>query len=128
MTHHSRVAKVVIDVDGEDHDATLDFWSGAIGREFGRMPLFPEYHGAGLTGCGDMSILVQRLADGPARMHLDIHTDDRPAEVDRLRKLGAVVDNETDRWTVMRDPAGLLFCVISDPPDRHDDTNSTRWD
>ena len=45
-------------------------------------------------------------------MHLDIHTDDLDAEVARLEKLGAERVQQVHGWWVMRDPAGLLFCVL----------------
>jgi hypothetical protein len=28
----------------------------------------------------------------------------------------------------MRDPAGLLFCVVPKPPESFDDSNAQRWD
>ena len=55
--------------------------------------------------------MVQRV-DAPARYHLDIETDDVDAEVDRLEALGAERVEKIETWWVMRDPAGLLFCVI----------------
>jgi hypothetical protein len=45
-------------------------------------------------------------------MHLDIETDDIPAEVARLEKLGATVDKQMERWVVMRAPSGQRFCVV----------------
>jgi Glyoxalase-like domain len=62
-------------------------------------------------------VLVQNVGDAPARYHLDIETDDVEAEVARLRAPGA---SEVDRhgdWVVLRDPAGLLFCVIPEEGD-----------
>ena len=48
-------------------------------------------------------------------IHLDLHADDREAEVERLRHAGAtVVETKTLgdlTWTVMRDPEGNPFCV-----------------
>ena len=35
-----------------------------------------------------------------------------PAEVARLQGLGATIDTEHRHFTVMRDPAGLVFCVV----------------
>jgi len=29
---------------------------------------------------------------------------------------------------VLRDPAGLLFCVLPEPPGSLDDSNAQRWD
>jgi hypothetical protein len=45
-------------------------------------------------------------------VHLDIETDDIPAEVARLEKLGATVDKRLERWVVMRAPSGQRFCVV----------------
>ena len=48
-------------------------------------------------------------------IHLDLRSDDRDAEIERLRTSGATVvemKNDADRtWTVMRDPEGNPFCV-----------------
>jgi hypothetical protein len=73
-------------------------------------------------------MLVQRMEAGPARVHLDVHTDDLEAEVARLERLGAERVRRVHRWWIMRDPAGLLFCVIPDPPGSLDDGNAQRWD
>ena len=66
-----------------------------------------------------MAFLLQRLgpgADGPVRAHLDLGTDDRAAEVERVRVAGAELVDDTRRWAVLRDPAGLPFCVTPRPP------------
>lgn len=46
------------------------------------------------------------------RVHLDIETNDRAAEVQRLLALGATVAREADGYTVLRDPEGNQFCVV----------------
>jgi hypothetical protein len=33
-----------------------------------------------------------------------------------------------DDWQLMRDPAGLVFCVIPEPPGELNDSNARRWD
>ena len=45
-------------------------------------------------------------------MHLDIESDDIPAEVARLEKLGAKRVAEVRTWVVMEAPTGHRFCVI----------------
>ena len=50
------------------------------------------------------------------RAHLDHGTDDRDAEVTRLVGLGAEAGAEGRGWRVMRDPAGLVFCVTDNSP------------
>ncbi len=76
----------------------------------------------------DFGLLVQRLGQGQARVHIDIHTGDLPAEVARLEKPGAERAGHAHSWQLMRDPAGLVFCVIPEPPGALDDSNARRWD
>lgn len=127
MAHYSRLSKIVIDVPDDEHDRELAFWTAATGSPLARFDPHPEYHGAALPG-SDFWLLVQRLDDGPGRVHVDIHTDNLDAEVARLEKLGAERVRQAHAWWVMRDPAGLLFCVIPSPPGSLDDTNAQRWD
>lgn len=127
VTHYSRISKVVIDVPDDVHDRELAFWQEATGQPMRHFERHPEYHGTHLPGTY-FGLLVQRLGEGASRVHLDIHTDDLEAEVTRLEKLGAQRVAHVDFWWVMRDPAGLLFCVIEDTRGDLDETNSRRWD
>ncbi|MDR0346231.1 MAG: glyoxalase/bleomycin resistance/dioxygenase family protein [Nocardiopsaceae bacterium] len=127
MTHYSRLFKIVIDVPSADHDRELAFWSGATGRQLPRIDKHPEYHGALLPG-GESALLVQRLEAGTARVHVDIHTDNLAAELARLEALGAERIEQVHSWWIMRDPAGLLFCVIPQPSGSLNDDNAHRWD
>jgi hypothetical protein len=116
-----------IDVPEPDHDGELTFWRGAIGQSMTQLKQHPEYHAGQLHG-QDAWLLIQRLGSGPARVHLDIHTDDLDAEVSRLEKLGAQRVEQVHDWWIMRDPAGLVFCVVPDPPGELTAANSQRWD
>ena len=99
---------IVIDVPDADHDKELAFWAEASGSKLNRIGQFPEYHGGQLgAGAGELCLLVQRLGDGPARIHIDIHTSDLEAEVTRLEQAGATRLQEANRWWIMRPrPAG----------------------
>ena len=97
--------------------ARAAFWSAAVGQPLTRFDTHPEYHGAVLQG-QEFELLIQRLGDGPGRVHLDIHTDGLAAEIARLEELGAERVQQVDSWWILRDPAGLLFCVIPSPPGR----------
>ena len=77
---------------------------------------------------GDICMLVQRIGEGPARVHIDIHTSDLEAEVARLEQAGATRVQEAHGWWIMRDPAGLVFCVVPDPPGTLTEDNAQRWD
>lgn len=109
--HRSRIGVVLIDVPAEDHDGAERFWSGVVGRP----PTHPDADAdySSLGRIGPLNLEVQRTGPGtPARLHLDVETDDVGAEIARLQALGATVHTELEHFTVMRDPAGLQFCVV----------------
>lgn len=128
MTHYSRICKLVIDAPLTDYDREVSFWEGAIGETIQPVPGAEEYGGAVLRS-PRMWFFVQRLDCGEAgRVHFDIHTDDLEAEVARLERLGGTRERKVHSWWVMRDPAGLLFCVIPHPSGDLNDSNAQRWD
>ena len=126
MAHYSRLYTIVLDVPAADHDATVAFWRGALDAPLEQVEKYPEFHGARLPS-HDLLLLTQQLGDGGPRVHVDIHTDDLDAEVARLEALGATRVERQDRWWVMRDPAGLTFCVVMDRPGTQTPANATRW-
>lgn len=123
--HKSRPAVVVIDCPGDEIDNAASFWAKALGRAPETDPKDPKYRD--LIGPGtEMRILVQSV-DHPARLHLDIETDDIVAEVARLKGLGAREIGACKTWTVMEAPTGHRFCVVN--PQRPDFAeNATEWD
>jgi hypothetical protein len=127
MSHYSRLSQIVIDVPAAEHDREVAFWSGAVGQPLAQGERYPEYHGAALHG-QEFGLLIQRLGGGPGRVHLDVHTDDLAAEVARLEELGAERVKLVHDWWIMRDPAGLLFCVVPEPVGSLSDSNAHRWD
>jgi len=52
------------------------------------------------------------------RVHLDLHTADHKAEVERVVGLGATRQDEVSEvglvWTVLTDPEGNEFCIVED--------------
>jgi hypothetical protein len=65
-----------------------------------------------------LQLLFQQIDEtsGPVRAHLDQGTDDLPAEVRRLVSLGADDVGPGRGWHVLRDIAGLPFCVTVNSP------------
>jgi predicted enzyme related to lactoylglutathione lyase len=127
VSHFSRLSRIVVDAPPDDHDRELAFWQEALGRTLTHVQRFPAFHAAALPG-HDFGLLVQRMDEGAPRIHLDIHTDDLDAEVARLQRHGAVRVGGARPWQIMRDPAGMLFCVVPLPPEQFDEGNATRWD
>src|SRR3954466_2600476 len=110
--HRSRINGILIDCNVEDIHAAARFWAEALGR-----PVDPDHPGTRgnyvmlQNRPEEISIQIQRV-DHESRVHLDIETDDIAAEVARLEKLGASVDQRLARWVVMRAPSGQRFCVV----------------
>ena len=71
-------------------------------------------------------VQIQRV-EHESRVHLDIETDDIPAEVARLEKLGAMVAQRLERWVVMQAPTGQRFCVVRVQRPGYP-KNANRWD
>ena len=110
--HRSRINGILIDCNVDDLDAAARFWAEALGR-----PVDSDHPGTRdsyvmlETPPDEIAVQIQRV-DHESRVHLDIETDDIPAEVARLEKLGATVDKRLARWVVMRAPTGQRFCVV----------------
>jgi predicted enzyme related to lactoylglutathione lyase len=110
--HRSRINGLLIDCKTDDIDAAARFWADALGR-----PIDLKHPGSRgnnrmlETPSDELSVQVQRV-DHESHVHIDIETDDIPAEVARLEKLGAKVDERKQRWVIMRAPTGQRFCIV----------------
>jgi hypothetical protein len=110
--HRSRIGIVLIDHPESDWQHGLAFWSGVQGLPTVQEASWGEEYRP-LGAIGSVRLESQRTGEGtPARVHLDIETDDVAAEVRRVVGLGASVMEERDSYTILRDPAGLVFCVV----------------
>ena len=110
--HHSRLCALLIDCNTTDVDAAASFWAQALGR-----PLDMQHSGTRgnyrmLAPGGDEPMVQIQRVTHDSRVHIDIETDDIPAEVARLEKLGARVVEQRERWVVMQAPTGQRFCVV----------------
>ena len=113
----SVVDQVCLDIPPGVHDRECGFWAELTGweryddheDEFERLRRPP-----GLP----YAVLLQRLDDEQPTVgaHLDLAADDRDAEVARHVAVGAELVRRTDGWTVLRDPAGMAYCVTGRAP------------
>src|SRR3954471_7490368 len=103
-----------------DPPRLADFWSAVLG-------LTERIEHDGEVVLADAEWRYPRLTFQPVddvarranRVHVDLTADDRTAEVERLRGLGAGVVRDVSMddgwtWTVMTDPDGNELCV-TDP-------------
>lgn len=110
--HRSRINGILIDCNVDDIDTAARFWAEALGR-----PIDANHPGTRgnyvmlQTPEDEISVQIQRV-DHESRVHIDIETDDIPAEIERLEKLGATIHERMERWVVMRAPSGQRFCVV----------------
>ena len=123
--HRSRVGVLLVD-HAESFDTALRFWAAAMGVEPQPVPDEPEYTSLGRLG--SLTFAAQRTGPGtPARLHLDIETDDVAAEVARVVVLGARVVDDHGEYAVLADPGGVLFCVVPVQDAEAFETDATTW-
>lgn len=125
--HHSRLCAILIDCYTDDVDKAACFWADALGR-----PVDADHPGSRdtyrmlATPPDEPIVQIQRVTHG-SRVHIDIETDDIPAEVLRLEALGAAVVERPERWVVMQAPTGQRFCVVRVQRPGFP-KNANRWD
>jgi predicted enzyme related to lactoylglutathione lyase len=112
VMHKSKLAGFIIDCQTDDLEEATHFWAEALGMPERELPASEAALYKGLTDVHHgLSIEVQ-IVKHPSRVHLDIETDDIPAEVSRLEKLGAKQIQAVHAWVVMEAPTGQRFCVV----------------
>ena len=120
--HRSRLVQLCVDSPAEDHEAEIAFWRAATGWRY-RPHESPEFGGKLFPPSpAPVQLLFQRLGDddraASTRVHIDLGTDDIPAEVARVETLGAVRTRyEGEGWVQLTDPGGMPFCVTHNAPD-----------
>ena len=115
--HRILLREVVIDAPSASFIAVRDFWAAALLTDARQVEDHPEF--TALLDPASLSVVgLQDIGGDRARFHVDLETDDVPAEVARLVRLGAEEVSQGRTWVVLRDPAGLLLCVVpAESPD-----------
>jgi hypothetical protein len=115
--NRSVVDQVCLDIPPEVYDEECDFWASVTGWELHDTKR-SEFRRLRVPDGQPLHVLLQRLdsSGGPVRAHLDLATDDRAAETRRHERLGARVAAVHDGWTVMRPPAGPVYCITGRVP------------
>ncbi|THV24311.1 VOC family protein [Glycomyces paridis] len=116
----SRADQVCLDVPPQAFDHELVFWQRLTGwpqtatssPEFRRLLSPPEL---------PLRFLLQRLDAAErgraASAHVDLACSDVDAETARHEALGATAVRRHHWWQVMRDPAGLEYCITARDPE-----------
>jgi len=110
--HYSRLCALLIDCNTSDIDQAALFWAKALGRAIDSNHPGTRGDYRMLATPPDEPIVQIQRVEHESRVHVDIETDDIPAEVARLEELGAKVVKRLERWVVMETPTGQRFCVV----------------
>lgn len=125
--HHSRLCALLIDCRTPDVDKAARYWADALGRAVDHDHPGTRGNYRMLETPPDEPIVQIQRVEHERRVHIDIETDDIPAEVARLEALGAKVVDRLERWVVMQAPTGQRFCVVRVQRAGFP-RNATRWE
>jgi hypothetical protein len=112
----SRLDQAVIDVAPARVEAEVVFWAALTGwpAHPGRLEEFTVVQQPDEL---PVRLLIQRIGeDRPTSGHLDLACSDRTLVRAWHVQNGAAVVAEGPLWTVMRDPAGGIYCLTSRDP------------
>jgi len=105
-------------INAQDLETSKNFWKEALGFEVADES--DDWITLADPRQGEVKLALQ-LTDQPKqalnRIHFDLDADDAPAEVERLKGLGAIIIpwphySPNSGFLVMTDPEGNEFCVI----------------
>lgn len=109
--HSSKLSTFVLDCKTDDLAAAARFWSAALRRKL--TPAKPgDTRYRDLVCAPSEPLLMLQQVTHESRIHLDIESEDIPAEVARLEALGARALERIHTWVVMEAPTGQRFCVV----------------
>ncbi|MBM7439598.1 VOC family protein [Streptomyces sp. HB132] len=112
----SRLDQLCLDVSPAVFEAEVGFWAALTGWD-ARPGAYPEFRTLRPSRDMPVHLLLQRLDEPrPASAHPDIACSDLVAGRALHEGFGAGFVREGDGWTVMRDPAGGIYCLTGRDP------------
>lgn len=114
----SRVDQLCLDVPADELESELEFWRQLTGWPQARTRS-PEFRRLLSPAETPLRLLIQRLDESGGRVsaHLDLACANVDAETERHVGLGAEAVRRHEWWQVLRDPAGLEYCITARDPD-----------
>lgn len=111
----SAVDQVCIDIPAGRYEPEVRWWEAFTGWQLSNGSI-PGFRVLERPPDVALRILLQRIDDGPAGMHLDLASSDRAGCVAEHVRRGATRLREGDRWTVLTDPSGRAYCITDRDP------------
>lgn len=102
-----------LDFAPAEFDDGVDFWCSVTGYGLSETRGHDGEFRTLLPPMGDGFLRVQRLGEGPSRIHLDVHVADPLTATELAVQLGATVTSRPGSYVVLRSPGGLTFCLVS---------------
>ncbi|MCW2792072.1 MAG: hypothetical protein JWO76_1170 [Nocardioides sp.] len=105
-----------LDLERDRHEAGVEFWRRVTGFEVSPARGAHGEFASLLPPSGDDHLGLQRIEEGPSRIHLDVHVEDPAAAAVEAEAHGAGVAARPDPdYVVMRSPGGFTFCFVDHP-------------
>ena len=123
MSESAPATLAMVTIDCADPAAEAAFWAAALGWQNSYSD-----ENYGMVTKGDQRIGFGRVegwkapgwpnTSGTKQFHFDLAVDDLAEAEAKLLELGATKPSEqpSEDWVVLRDPAGLDYCVIGRDP------------
>jgi len=91
----------------------IEFWRGVTGYDLSPRRGDDDEFATLVPPDGDGYLKVQGLAEGPARLHLDLHVGNAVHAAEAAIELGGhVLVRHEAGYVVVRSPGGLVFCFV----------------
>jgi len=105
---------VFIDFPAVEFEPGKSFWCAATGYRSSEPRGEAGEFATLLPPAGDAYLRVQRLGEGPTRLHLDVHVADPQSAARAAVGLGAeVLEDQRHGYVELASPSGFAFCVVS---------------
>jgi len=102
-----------LDLAPADLDRAVEFWQGVTGYRLSERRGADGELATLLPPDGDDYLRVQRLGEGPGRIHLDLHVEEPRIASEAAIELGAhVLVRHELGYVVLRSPGGFTFCLV----------------
>ncbi|MEW2293227.1 VOC family protein [Streptomyces sp. NPDC006743] len=114
----TRLDQVCLDVPPSAFAGEVAFWSGLLEGWESRPGSRPEFHVLEPPSGLPVRVLLQRLdEERPPAAHVDLACADIGATRAWHERLGATHVADHPQWTVLRDPAGGVYCLTGRDPE-----------
>jgi hypothetical protein len=106
-----------LDFRADEFNSEVPFWSGVTGYAVSPFRGDNDEFATLMPQDGDAFLRVQRLAEGPSRVHPDLHVDDPAVAAQRAAERGAELVGRPDpgHIVVLTSPGGFTFCFVREP-------------